>query len=100
MESYKRYQWPQEEAFACPSRGNSPKDRIKHKHEHFKNPLKNATAVDDPEEDIPDVIANLVIGDGLFSMEEYSQAKKSLKRGKCTGHNNMPPQSSKPVTVS
>ena len=72
--------------------GNSPKERTNTWFFHFKNLLGNAPPVDDPEEDIPDIIANLDIEDGPFTMEEYLHAKRSLKLGKCAGPDNIPPE--------
>ena len=72
--------------------GNSPKERTNTWFSLFKNLLGNAPPVDDPEEDIPDIIANLDIEDGPFTMEEYLHAKRSLKLGKCAGPDNIPPE--------
>ena len=72
--------------------GNSPKERTNTWFSHFKNLLGNAPPVDDSEEDIPDIIANLDIEDGPLTMEEHLHAKRSLKLGKCAGPDNIPPE--------
>ena len=51
-----------------------------------------APPVDDPDEDIPDIIAKLDIEDGPFTIEECLHVKRSLKLGKCAGPDNTPPE--------
>ena len=78
-------------------KGKTKEERVETWFKHFKSLLgkKNDTDGSDEEEeeeDIGKVLDNLDIDDGPFSQSELQKAKKSLKRGKQTGSDNIAPE--------
>ena len=72
--------------------GDSPKKRVETWFLHFKKLLGDPLKVDDPDEEIKQVLdpEELGIDDGLFALEEYRKVKASLKLGKAAGPDNIP----------
>ena len=71
--------------------GASPQDRVTTWYNHFQK-LLGAKPNEESEEEIPTVFSNLRINDGRFTMKEYLKVKSSLKLGKSSGPDNIPPE--------
>ena len=72
--------------------GNSPEERVETWFTHFQKLLGEPPTVEDPDEEIPSIYADLDINDGLFTMDEFSKVKASLQLGKAAGPDNIPPE--------
>jgi hypothetical protein len=72
--------------------GASPEERVSTWFTHFQELLGTAPSVEDSEEEIPTVLSDLNIDDGPFTAEEYAKTKSSLKQGKSSGPDNIPPE--------
>ena len=66
---------------------------------HFQNLLGSPPVVDDEDESIPPVFLDLPIPDGPFSIDEYRNAKLSIKCGKSCGEDGLTPEVLKYVPV-
>ena len=62
--------------------GSSPEERLITWFTHFKKLLGNPPEVEDVDEEIPNILEDLDINDGLFTIEELKKVKSSLKIGK------------------
>ena len=72
--------------------GNSPEERVTTWFTHFQKLLGEPPVVEDPDEAIPSIFADLDIDDGPFTPDEYRRVKKSLQCGKAAGPDNIPPE--------
>ena len=75
--------------------GNSAEEQISTWFSHFKNLLGNAPAVDDVDdnylaEDV--ILSGLDIYDDPFTIDDLASAKSSLRSGKSTGPDKIPPE--------
>ena len=69
-------------------KGNTKEERIDKWFSHFKNLFGKSSDTEDTEE-LEKVLHNLDIEDGLFTREELKKAKRSMKKGKQTGSDNI-----------
>ena len=65
--------------------GETEEDRVNSWYCHFKNLLGNPLMVQDEDEEIEPVFHDLPINDGPFTLDEYREAKQSLRPGKSCG---------------
>ena len=72
--------------------GSSPEERVNTWFTHFKKLLGSPPEVDDPNEEIPVIYEGLDIDDGPFTELEYKKVKTSLKIGKSSGPDGIPPE--------
>lgn len=72
--------------------GNSPEERVTTWFTHFQKLLGEPPTVEDPDEEIPSIFADLDIDDGLFTLDEFRRVKASLQLGKAAGPDNIPPE--------
>ena len=72
--------------------GESPEERVNTWFTHFSNLLGNTPEVEEPEETIPAVYKCLDIDDTPFTLDESKTVKTSLKLGKSTGPDGIPPE--------
>ena len=74
--------------------GASPEERMDKWFNHFKNLLGSppVSVGVDLDADNPDILLDLDIEDGPFSMEEFTRVKNALKLGKSAGPDNIPPE--------
>lgn len=79
--------------------GKSAEERVGAWKTHFKNLLGSPPVVDNEDETIPQMLQDLPIPDGPFSMEEYQKAKASIKCGKSCGEDGVTPEVLKYVPV-
>ncbi len=73
-------------------KGDTPEDRVKSWFTHFRNLLGDPPTVTGEDLEIVDVLTNVDIDDGPFSMEELRKVKCSLKQGKRAGPDDIPPE--------
>ncbi|XP_014677269.1 PREDICTED: uncharacterized protein LOC106817136, partial [Priapulus caudatus] len=71
--------------------GKTVDDRVISWYCHFKNLLGNPPTVQDVDEEIEPVFLDLPIDDGPITLDEYHQAKQSLKAGKSCGEDGVVP---------
>ena len=71
--------------------GSTPEERLDNWHVHFKN-LLGDEAVDNDSEEIDPVLEDLDIYDGLFTLQEFKEAKQQLQLGKSAGPDQIPPE--------
>ena len=57
-----------------------------------KTPLGDPPTVTYKDEEIETVLYDVEINDGLFTIEELTKVKSSLKQGKSAGPDNIPPE--------
>ena len=72
--------------------GNSPEERVTTWFTHFQKLLGEPPTVEDPEEEIPTIYADLEINDEPFTLDEFRRVKASLQLGKAAGPDNIPPE--------
>ena len=72
--------------------GKSPEERLATWFSHFKNLLGNPPVVEDPDEEIPNIVDDLDINDGPFTLDEFRKVKTSLRAGNAAGPDNIPPE--------
>lgn len=72
--------------------GTCAEERVMTWFTHFKNLLGSDPVVEDADDDIPAIFANLDIDDGPFTPAEYTKVKTSLKQGKAAGPDAIPPE--------
>ena len=75
-------------------KGNSKEERVTKWFEHFSNLLGKEPTLPNElnDDDLPQILHDLNIDDGDFTLEEYQFAKKSLKEGKQAGPDNITPE--------
>ncbi|ELT94673.1 hypothetical protein CAPTEDRAFT_208902, partial [Capitella teleta] len=71
--------------------GASPEERVKTWYNHFQN-LLGSTPETEELEDVDMILAEGNISDDPFSPEEYIKVKISLKQGKSSGPDEIPPE--------
>ena len=72
--------------------GTCAEERVMTWFTHFKNLLGSDPVVEDADDDIPAIFANLDIDDGPFTPAKYTKVKTSLKQGKAAGPDAIPPE--------
>ena len=73
-------------------KGTSKEERVQKWYAHFQSLLGKDPVRSEEEEEILPVLHDLHIEDGNFTKEELLKAKKSLRDGKQTGPDNIPPE--------
>ena len=67
-------------------------ERISKWYEHFSNLLGKVPVITtDPAEEIPPILHDLGINDAQFTLQELESVKKTLRKGKAAGPDNIPP---------
>ena len=72
--------------------GDSPEERVETWFTHFKKLLGETPSVEDPDEEIPNILEDLDINDEPFTLDEFRKVKSSLKTGKAAGPDGIPPE--------
>ena len=70
----------------------SQEERKKLWYDHFSKLLGEKPTLHDEEEEIEDILVNLGIDDGPFTMEEYKKAVNTCKEGKSPGEDGIVPE--------
>ena len=73
-------------------RGDTQADRVRNWDNHFKGLLCNSSSFNNETEDNDPVFIDLNIKTGPFTSEEYTKAKKSIRKGKGCGEDKIRPQ--------
>lgn len=72
--------------------GVTPEERVSTWFTHFQKLLDSAPSVEECDEEIPTVFSDLNIDDGPFTAQECTRVKASLKQGKSSGPDSIPPE--------
>jgi hypothetical protein len=72
--------------------GKSLEERMNTLYTHFQKLLGSPSQVDDPDEEILNVLKGLEINDDPFTLEEFRKIKSSLKLGKAVGSDDILPE--------
>ena len=72
--------------------GDTKEERTANWFKHFQGLLGNPPDIGGQDEEIDQIIEELNINDGPFTMEEYNKAKRSITEGKACGEDNIPPE--------
>ena len=72
--------------------GASPEERVSTWFTHFQKLLGATPNAEESDEEIPTVLSDLDIDDGPFTARQYEKAKSTLKQGKSSGPDNIPPE--------
>ncbi|ELT89220.1 hypothetical protein CAPTEDRAFT_186252 [Capitella teleta] len=78
--------------------GASPEERVKTWYNHFRN-LLGSTPETEELEDVDMILAEGNISDDPFSPEEYIKVKISLKQGKSSGPDEIPPEKANGINL-